>query len=121
MIILGGKLNYDAPKRFKSANESVISLAGEFPKCKGLYPDCPDEPSLMDSMCRTCPKTEGMKKPKLVSDEEEAIQEKKEQEQLESEEKNKETTEEKKSVVEQENTVSTESVAQEDSESKENN
>lgn len=68
---MGGKLNYDAPKKFKSANESVISLAGEFPKCKGLYPDCPEEPSLMNSMCRTCPKTDGMKKPKLTQDDDE--------------------------------------------------
>jgi len=76
---LGGKLNYDAPKRFKSANESVIALAGEFPKCKGLYPDCPEEPSLMNSMCRTCPKTDGMKKPKLITDEEEDAQNKKDE------------------------------------------
>jgi len=45
--------------------ETQLKGAGEFPKCKGLYPDCPDEPNLMNSMCRTCPKTDGMKKPKL--------------------------------------------------------
>jgi hypothetical protein len=67
---MGGTLTYNSQKRFKTANESVISLAGEFPKCKGLYPDCPEEPSLMNPMCRTCPKTEGMKKPKLEEEEE---------------------------------------------------
>ena len=66
-------------RRFKTANESVISLAGEFPKCKGLYPDCPEEPSLMDSMCRTCPKTEGLKKPKPSEIEEETKQKLKKQ------------------------------------------
>ncbi len=84
---MGGTLNYNAPKRFKTANESVISLAGEFPKCKGLYPDCPDEPSLMNPMCRTCPKTEGMKKPKLDEVEEEV-------EEAKTEEKSNETTDE---------------------------
>jgi len=68
VVILGGTLTYDSQKRFKTANESVISLAGEFPKCKGLYPDCPEVPSLTNSMCRTCPKTDGMKKPKPNED-----------------------------------------------------
>lgn len=77
---MGGTLNYNSPKRFKTANESVISLAGEFPKCKGLYPDCPNEPSLMDPMCRTCPKTEGMKKPKIEEDNNESKETKEEPE-----------------------------------------
>jgi hypothetical protein len=70
---LGGIKSYDAPKKFKTTNESVISLAGEFPKCKGLYPDCPEEPSLMNPMCRTCPKTDGLKKPKITNDDGEPI------------------------------------------------
>lgn len=77
---MGGTLTYNSQKRFKTANESVISLAGEFPKCKGLYPDCPNEPSLMNPMCRTCPKTEGLKKPKLDEVEEEVKETKVEEE-----------------------------------------
>lgn len=61
---MGGSLTYYSKQKFKSTNESEIVGAGEFPKCKGLYPDCPEEPSLMNSMCRTCPKTDGMKKPR---------------------------------------------------------
>jgi len=49
----------------KSENEKLISFSKDFPNCKGLYPDCPNEPSLMNSMCRTCPKTDGMKKPRI--------------------------------------------------------
>lgn len=52
-------------KGYKSEAEKIISFSKDFPNCKGLYPDCPEEPSLMNSMCRTCPKTDGMKKPKL--------------------------------------------------------
>jgi hypothetical protein len=76
---MGGTLTYNSQKRFKTANESVISLAGEFPKCKGLYPDCPEEPSLANPMCRTCPKTEGMKKPKLEEVEEQTKEKKNEE------------------------------------------
>jgi hypothetical protein len=61
---MGGSLNYYSKQKFKSNNESEIVAAGEFPKCSGLYPDCPKEPSLTESMCRTCPKTDGMKKPR---------------------------------------------------------
>lgn len=49
----------------KSENEKLIQNSKDFPNCKGLYPDCPDEPSLYSSMCRTCPKTEELKKPKI--------------------------------------------------------
>jgi len=30
-----------------------------FPKCKGVYPDCPDLPKKDDPMCRGCPVLEG--------------------------------------------------------------
>lgn len=91
---MGGTLTYNSQKRFKTANESVISLAGEFPKCKGLYPDCPNEPSLMNPMCRTCPKTEGLKKPKLDEIEEEVKETKVEEEvkEINNEETNTKTT-----------------------------
>lgn len=64
-------LTYDATggirqkQSIKSESEKALSYSKDFPNCKGLYPDCPDEPSLMSSMCRTCPKTDGMKKLKL--------------------------------------------------------
>jgi hypothetical protein len=61
---MGGSLNYYSKQRFKSGNETELVAAGEFPKCVGLFPDCPKEPDLMNSMCRTCPKTDGMKKPR---------------------------------------------------------
>jgi hypothetical protein len=47
-----------------SENEKQILYSKDFPECKGLYPDCPKTPSLDESMCKTCPKTEGLKKPK---------------------------------------------------------
>ncbi|OQA31040.1 MAG: hypothetical protein BWY55_00667 [archaeon ADurb.Bin336] len=65
---MGGSLNYDkeyarlVKSRSKSEQERQLSLAGEFPACKGLYPDCPENPSLTERMCRTCPKTDGLKK-----------------------------------------------------------
>ena len=65
---MGGGLNYDKVQRGKSENQRLLAGGGEFPNCKGLYPDCPTEPSLMSSMCRTCPKTDGMKKPKINED-----------------------------------------------------
>lgn len=49
----------------KTDGEKVITHSKDFPYCKGLYPDCPETPDLMNSMCRTCPKTDGMKKPKI--------------------------------------------------------
>jgi len=67
---MGGSLTYatdEYQKRYNRSNPEnarIIKNFGEFPDCKGLYPDCPKEPSLMNSMCRTCPKTEGLKKPK---------------------------------------------------------
>jgi hypothetical protein len=60
-----GGLNYWKTQKFKSEPESEFMKKGLFPSCKGAFPDCPEEPSLMNSMCRTCPKTDGMKKPKL--------------------------------------------------------
>jgi len=75
VINLGGSLNYDkeyarlVKSRSKTDQERQLSVAGEFPACKGLYPDCPEVPSLKENMCRTCPKTDGMKKPR--DDEEE--------------------------------------------------
>ena len=44
----------------KSPQEKAIASAGEFPNCKGLYPDCPENPSLKERACRTCPKTDGI-------------------------------------------------------------
>jgi hypothetical protein len=63
-------LNYDRirDKPRINQNEKEISIAGEFPNCKGLFPDCPENPSLEESMCRTCPKTDDLKKPKLDDD-----------------------------------------------------
>lgn len=52
-------------RTIKSEEEKMISNSRDFPNCKGLYPDCPETPDLMVSMCRTCPKTDGMKKPKI--------------------------------------------------------
>jgi len=59
-------LNYDRLRdsKGKPENERILFGSGDFPNCKGLFPDCPENPSLMDSNCRTCPKTDGMKKPK---------------------------------------------------------
>lgn len=69
---MGGGLNYEKMNgninKPMSANEKAIVFSKDFPNCKGLYPDCPDEPSLFSSMCRTCPKTDGMKKPKVGED-----------------------------------------------------
>jgi len=67
---MGGIKSYDADnakaKRatIKSDAERMIEYSKDFPNCKGLYPDCPDTPDLSNKMCRTCPKTEGMKKPR---------------------------------------------------------
>lgn len=58
-------LNYWKTQKFRSEGESEMAKAGQFPACKGFFPDCPEEPSLMNSMCRNCPKTEGMKKPRM--------------------------------------------------------
>lgn len=64
-----GGLNYDRiEKRHVNYTEKTLTFSKDFPNCKGLYPDCPNEPSLMNSMCRTCPKTDGLKKPKLDED-----------------------------------------------------
>lgn len=60
-------LNYDKDhqKRGKSENERILFAAGIFPACTGLFPDCPTIPSLRERACRCCPKTDGLKKPKL--------------------------------------------------------
>ena len=49
----------------KTAEDKVLDQAGNFPNCKGLYPDCPEEPSLKNRQCRTCPKTDELEKPVL--------------------------------------------------------
>jgi len=67
---MGGIKSYDADaakaqrSSIKSDAERMIEFSKDFPNCKGLYPDCPETPDLMCSMCRTCPKTDGIKKPK---------------------------------------------------------
>jgi hypothetical protein len=58
-------LTYERINRVKRNNERELVGHGIFPNCVGLFPDCPLEPSLVLSMCRTCPKTDGLKKPKL--------------------------------------------------------
>jgi hypothetical protein len=62
---MGGTLTYDKVQHGKSENERMLAGGGEFPICNGFYPDCPEKPSLLDSKCRNCPKTEGVVKPKL--------------------------------------------------------
>ncbi|MCX6800846.1 MAG: hypothetical protein NTZ73_01530 [Candidatus Diapherotrites archaeon] len=44
-----------------------LIFSKDFPNCKGLYPDCPSNPSLTEKNCRTCPKTDELKKPKMES------------------------------------------------------
>lgn len=51
-------------KAIKSDFEKASMGFGDFPECKGMYPDCPEKPSLTDKNCRTCPKTDGLEKPK---------------------------------------------------------
>ena len=46
----------------KPESQRALDNSGEFPDCKGLYPDCPETPSLDERMCKTCPKTDGLKK-----------------------------------------------------------
>jgi len=60
-------LNYDRLKdaKGKPENEKMLMGGGEFPECKGFYPDCPKNPNLLDSKCRNCPKTEDIEKSKL--------------------------------------------------------
>jgi len=62
---MGGTLTYDKVQYGKKDNVKILAGGGEFPVCKGFYPDCPDNPSLLGSKCRNCPKTESIKKPKL--------------------------------------------------------
>lgn len=59
-----GGLDYTVWQHGKSENERVLFSAGKFPMCKGLFPDCPNEPSLECRTCVCCPKTDGLKKPK---------------------------------------------------------
>lgn len=65
---MGGSLTYETDgyqKRYNNKNPEnarTINNAGDFPDCKGLYPDCPENPSLDERMCRSCPKTDGLKK-----------------------------------------------------------
>lgn len=61
-----GRLSHK--KTLKSEGEKFFNNSAEFPDCRGLYPDCPETPSLLDKNCRTCPKTDDLKKPKLEND-----------------------------------------------------
>jgi hypothetical protein len=63
-----GGLNYDKWQRGKKDNDKMLFAAGKFPLCKGLFPDCPNEPSLELSACRCCPKTDELKKIKIEMD-----------------------------------------------------
>ncbi|HPM85701.1 MAG TPA: hypothetical protein PLI99_01245 [archaeon] len=71
---MGGSINNEKDSQIKqratikSENERLISNSKDFPNCKGLYPDCPEKPDLTTSMCRTCPKTDGIKKPRIGED-----------------------------------------------------
>ena len=66
---MSGGLNYEKMNgnvnKPKPENEKAILYAGEFPNCIGLYPDCPEKPSLLDSKCMNCPKTDDVVKPKI--------------------------------------------------------
>jgi len=70
-MVMGGSLNYEKDSYSKTKvnasyfNGLTMSNAGDFPNCKDLYPDCPDNPSLVDNKCRNCPKTDELPKPKL--------------------------------------------------------
>ena len=55
----------DHQAKVKSFAQKRIGDRDEFPACKRLYPDYPKTPSLMDKNCRTCPKTDDLKKPKI--------------------------------------------------------
>jgi len=56
-------LNYDnlalkSQKRsIKSDKEKTLDQAikSGFPNCKGTYPDCPENPSKEDTICKNCP------------------------------------------------------------------
>jgi len=54
-------LDYTKWQHGKKDNEKMLAGGGEFPNCKGMYPDCPDEPCLDCSMCMTCPKTDNLR------------------------------------------------------------
>ena len=60
-----GGLDYTKWQHGKKQNEKDLCGKGIFPNCTGLFPDCPNEPSLNLSMCRTCPKTDKIKKPRM--------------------------------------------------------
>ena len=62
---MSGALIYNKIQKGKSENQRTLAGGGEFPSCKGFYPDCPEKPSLLDNKCRACPKTDDVKKPKL--------------------------------------------------------
>ncbi|MDD3160097.1 MAG: hypothetical protein PHQ98_03955 [Candidatus ainarchaeum sp.] len=62
---MGGTLNYEKVQKGKSENYRILAGGGDFPKCIGLYPDCPETPTLLEKKCRSCPKTETVKKPRL--------------------------------------------------------
>lgn len=60
-----GGLDYTVWQRGKSEKERILFAAGKFPSCKGLFPDCPNEPTLECRTCVCCPKTDGLKKPRM--------------------------------------------------------
>jgi len=58
-----GTLTYDSArwyaqkKSLKTSAEKEIETAKKagFPNCKGLYPDCPDNPKKDEYPCKFCP------------------------------------------------------------------
>ena len=74
VVIFIGNTNYDQIRSkfrtIKTDSEKTLYNSDEFPNCKGLYPDCPEEPSLDNRMCLNCPKTENQEKPILEDDDE---------------------------------------------------
>ena len=48
-------LNQKYSVKFDSTKRMELAEKSGFPKCKGLYPDCPEVPDKNHKMCRTCP------------------------------------------------------------------
>ena len=68
---MGGSLTYETERRgFRRASQDYFNKierrnGGQFPECKGFFPDCPEKPNLLDKKCRNCPNAEDEKIPRL--------------------------------------------------------